>query len=1511
MLPSIHRRVEQWRDGSGPVVELWQGGRPAPVLAPELARACCSWAATLADERHEVVGVVGRPGLRAYAAYLGALLAGKTPAFIPYSSERLGPAAFGERMADLRRILGDAVYVGAEVDGSGSHGIRMLHEPAIDTRVVPPEPARPLRFIQCSSGTTGRQKSVLVPWPSLEVQLRAYAKAIALRPDDRIVSWLPVYHDMGLIACLIMPLLWGVPLHVLDPFEWAREPRMLLEVIEAVGGTICFMPNFAYALLARQPPGPDLSSVRLFVNSGEPPTHRAISSFAARHNVPASRVRTSYGLAENVFAVTQSVDDGPPVALDVDAEALGHGRVVPRPEGGLRILSSGVPLEGMEVAIDAAAGKDVGSILVRSPCRVDGYLDGTKLVGDWLPTGDLGFVERGHLFVCGRDKALIIVDGRNLFPTDIEEAVAENVRIAPGRFVAVGVPSALDTESLLVLAEPSEPLGVAESAALAEEVATLVERRFATPARVEIVPRRWLVKTTSGKLARGANLRNYQRAGARTIHLVGDSTVRGLGDRYRNLRSYWVGVLWSGDLGKFLPWIEQLLATADDDDVLVIVTGEPECRVALPAAADPDEHIARAMAAYSEFFAALSKRWAGRLVVMTGIPTNAVTIGPSAPDPSTWPERGWLPPISTPRRRYQLQRRFYAALRSVCEGLGLGFIDACTPLVTEGEHFELGYLDGDGIHLDYEHQQLLCDWIHARLGFLGAPLRSHATAPWDGTRAGFERLLAAKLRQMARVEVPLEAIFSSSLLGSLSLVELVDFLSSTFGVSVDLTEDLVSDRFDSAERIYTSFIATGGAPQSPARPRLPSYSGFSVQFAAHFGPKLGHRRHSFQNIFEALEHGTVSSPVIVETGTSDLTSSEFLAQGRSTEMFDAFVRHCGGTLHSVDISPRPGLRSRFGLGPRTHLWCEDSVRFLARYADAAPIDLLYLDSLDIDWDDPHPSALHHARELCAALPKLRPGALVVVDDNDEHELGKGGYIHELMEQLGARKLFDRYQVGWSLPERIVALRAWGNETQVEREVAAELAGQRWFRYERVGHDLRILELLQSGTIGAGRSRCEELWFVQERDDGALELVLTGRGRVTCRLRRDHEGWGGRWRIFERMPVRLSAAPTMASRSEAEKLHGHGRYRYVRVGLDERVLELGPAGGIVHGMAAAERLWSLVHDPGGALVLELHGDAGTTCRLAPHGDGRWAGEWLTHERAKVELRPLTAPTAAEVRASAQLLRSASPVFITVADATHCVRLEPKGDVGLGARLGAETWRTELVDGVVELRMASAGEDRLWFRARSDGTWRGARVDQCMATLAPWCEPARDITPLVGCAFRYVREGHDERPMSFSPHGWIDLGSSRCERAWKLVEHDDGVELELWGSTGRTVRLRPHEHRWLGRWEIGERMGVQLEPLPLPGPPANWVFFELMMQRLFNYRREGHEERVLELRRDQSIGIGQGACEQLWRVELVEGTTVLVISGAGHETCRLRRRDDGTWHGRWLVHERMPVTLSPVS
>jgi acyl-CoA synthetase (AMP-forming)/AMP-acid ligase II len=289
------------------------------------------------------------------------------------------------------------------------------------------------------------------------------------------------------------------------------------------------MPNFAFAFLAqgasRTPrPARDLSSVRAWINCSEPiqsgTVERFLEAFAG-DGVRDASLGACYALAENVFAATQS-RPGPLRRLRVDREALSCGMVREAPDGrdSITLVSCGDPLPTTGVRIvgptgEASPAMAIGEIQVRGEHLFAGYFHRPDLTEashkeGWFATGDLGFLWDGELYVTGRAKDLIIVQGRNFYPGDIEHVVGELPGVAPGRVVAFGVPDpSAGTEQLIVLAEPSadEP-----SPMLPLQIRARVAEAFAlTPHDVRVVPRRWLVKSTSGKLARRDNRDKYLR----------------------------------------------------------------------------------------------------------------------------------------------------------------------------------------------------------------------------------------------------------------------------------------------------------------------------------------------------------------------------------------------------------------------------------------------------------------------------------------------------------------------------------------------------------------------------------------------------------------------------------------------------------------------------------------------------------------------------------------------------------------------------------------------------------------------------------------------------------------------------------------------------------------------------------------------------------------------------------------------------------------------------------------
>lgn len=488
----------------------------------------------------DVVFIVLRHSPDLLYAFVGALIAGCVPAFLAPLTEKQLPSLYWPAMAELFTRVGAAgLVVGrddlAAMDAAGCAGgiVRICPEDPLPEPEIPVAWAQrgdgDLAFLQFSSGTTGRRKGVMLSHRMVLEQLDAYRHAIALDEGGVIASWLPLYHDMGLIACLVMPLVFGVPLVLLDPLEWVRDPASLFRWIEHYRATHCWLPNFAFNhLAATSDPGwrGDLSSVRSFVNCSEPckdaTFNRFLERFAGR-GVRADQLQTCYAMAEAVFCVTQSPLGRPVRRLAVDPAALAAGQAeAPQPDGpATMLLSVGVPLPGIEVAVFGGEGerlpdRRVGEIGLRGSFLFEGYFRSEEETGQafrdgWYRTGDLGFSDGGELYITGRSKDLLIINGRNYYSHDIEALLGEVGGIRPGRAVAVGADSPeTGSEELVILAEWSAGHEAeADRRTTARAIRLVLQQHLNLSARVEIFPPGWLVKTTSGKISRRTNRDRY------------------------------------------------------------------------------------------------------------------------------------------------------------------------------------------------------------------------------------------------------------------------------------------------------------------------------------------------------------------------------------------------------------------------------------------------------------------------------------------------------------------------------------------------------------------------------------------------------------------------------------------------------------------------------------------------------------------------------------------------------------------------------------------------------------------------------------------------------------------------------------------------------------------------------------------------------------------------------------------------------------------------------------------
>jgi acyl-CoA synthetase (AMP-forming)/AMP-acid ligase II len=438
---------------------------------------------------------------------------------------------FPEFKAELETLLND---VGCAVL-STSDVIQTQAVEAAD-REWPAYSPDKIAFLQHSSGTTGLQKGVALSHRAVLNQIGAYGRAIELTSQDVIVSWLPLYHDMGLIAGFVMPLIAGATLVLMSPFRWVWDPKILLQTISIQRGTLCWLPNFAYnhsarVIRPRECEWLDLSSMRAFINCSEPVYLQSQQVFLEKFRscgLRESMLSTCYAMAENTFAVTQN-PPGKTARVDwVSTRSLQEEqRAIPtkaEAHGSTPMVSCGFPISGTEIHVVDEQGeplpdRSVGEIALRSDCMLSGYyrrpdLTADAIRGGWYHTGDMGYISSGELFITGRKKDLIIVGGKNIYPQDLE-AIANHIPgLVPGRSVAFGLyDPALGSENIVMVCElEHSPISAEAEKKLEMELRRqIVQQSEVALSDVRFVARRWLIKTSSGKISRAANREKYLR----------------------------------------------------------------------------------------------------------------------------------------------------------------------------------------------------------------------------------------------------------------------------------------------------------------------------------------------------------------------------------------------------------------------------------------------------------------------------------------------------------------------------------------------------------------------------------------------------------------------------------------------------------------------------------------------------------------------------------------------------------------------------------------------------------------------------------------------------------------------------------------------------------------------------------------------------------------------------------------------------------------------------------------
>jgi 1-acyl-sn-glycerol-3-phosphate acyltransferase len=423
--------------------------------------------------------------------------------------------------------------------------------------------AQDVALLQYTSGSTGAPKGVVLTHANLLANIRAMGETARIEEHDIFASWLPLYHDMGLIGAWFGPLYFGIPLILMSPLTFLARPAHWLQAIGHYRATITAAPNFAYERCTRRIDdadleGVDLSSLRLAFCGAEPvsaPTMRAFASRFADHGFRETALTPVYGLAENTLGLAFS-EPGRGVRTDcISRIRLAESQRAAKaesPDDALELVSCGRALPRNQIRIVDVDGNDVsertvGRIEFRSPSATRGYFQNAELTArlihdGWLDTGDLGYMADEELFITGRVKDLVIRAGRHFFPYELEAAVGHLPGVRNGCVAVCGTPEIeTGTDRLIVIAETRETAPEAIAAMRTGINEASVALLGAPPEEIALVPPHSILKTSSGKIRHAATMEMYLRSRGNLLPRpawlqwldIGTNTVWPIGRRVR------------------------------------------------------------------------------------------------------------------------------------------------------------------------------------------------------------------------------------------------------------------------------------------------------------------------------------------------------------------------------------------------------------------------------------------------------------------------------------------------------------------------------------------------------------------------------------------------------------------------------------------------------------------------------------------------------------------------------------------------------------------------------------------------------------------------------------------------------------------------------------------------------------------------------------------------------------------------------------------------------------------